>query len=61
MQADVGITERLVKKSIAEAIDIVVHVERDGGRRRVAEIVQVEGYDPERSEYRLVPVLGKGE
>jgi len=60
MQADVGITERLVKKSIAEAIDIVVHVERDGGRRRVAEILQVEGYDPERSEYRLVPVSEKG-
>jgi pilus assembly protein CpaF len=61
MQADVGITERLVKKAIAEAIDIVVRVERVGGRRRVAEIVQVEGYDSERSEYHLVPVPEKGE
>jgi pilus assembly protein CpaF len=61
MQADLGMTERFVKKSIAEAIDIVVHVERDGGSRRVAAIVQVEGYNPERSEYYLVPVLGEGE
>jgi Flp pilus assembly CpaF family ATPase len=61
LQADVGITERFVKKSIAEAIDIVVHVEREGGRRRVTEIAQVEGYDRERSECRLVPVLGRGE
>lgn len=61
MQADVGMTERFVRKSIAEAIDLIVHVERDGSRRRVAEIVQVQGYDPERGEYSLVPVLGKGE
>jgi pilus assembly protein CpaF len=57
MQADVGITERFVKKAIAEAIDIVVHVERFEGRRQVAEIVEVGGYDSERSEYQLVPVL----
>jgi Flp pilus assembly CpaF family ATPase len=61
MQADVGMTERFVKKSIAEAIGIIVHVERDGARRRVTEMVRVEGFDPERSEYCLVPVLGKGE
>jgi pilus assembly protein CpaF len=61
MQAAVGMTERFVKKSIAEAIDILVHVERDGARRRVKEMVRVEGFDPERSEYCLVPVLGKGE
>ena len=59
MQADVGMTERFVKKSIAEAIDIVVHVERDGGHRRVSEIVQVEGYDGERSDFTLVPLLEK--
>jgi pilus assembly protein CpaF len=61
MQADVGMTERFVKKSIAEAIDIVVHVERQTCRRRVSEIVQVEGYDSERSDFILVPLLEKGE
>ncbi len=47
MQADVGIAEQFVNKSIAEAIDVVVQVERHGASRRVSEILQVHEYSNE--------------
>ncbi len=47
MQADVGIAEQFVNKSIAEAIDVVVQVERHGATRRVSEILRVGEYSRE--------------
>ena len=61
MLAAIGIHEQFIKKSIADAINVVVQIERVGGRRQVTEIVQVEGYDSQRGAFRLVPVLGKEE
>lgn len=34
-----------VRAQIAEGIDIMVHVERLGGRRKITEIVEIEGYE----------------
>ena len=47
MQADMGIAEQFVNKSIAEAIDIVVQVERHGATRRVSEVLRVHEYSGE--------------
>ena len=50
MQADVGIAEQFVNKSIAEAIDVVVQVERHGAQRRVSEILRVGRYSGEQGK-----------
>ena len=44
MQADIGIAEQFVNKSIAEAIDIVVQMERHGATRRVSQVLRVQEY-----------------
>ena len=40
---------RGTKDAIAPAIDIVVHIDRIEGQRRVAQVISVDGYDPART------------
>ena len=42
---------------VADTIDLVVHLERAGGGRRIKDAVRVEGYSPTTGAYRLVPIL----
>ncbi len=45
-----------VRAQIAEALDIMVHVEKlEGGRRRVVEITEIEGF--ENGKFLLNPLL----
>ena len=45
-----------IRAQIAEAIDVMVHVERmEDGRRRVVEIVEIAGYH--RGKFRLIPLM----
>lgn len=45
-----------IRAQIAEAIDVMVHVERmEDGRRRVAEIVEIAGYHG--GQFRLIPLM----
>jgi pilus assembly protein CpaF len=44
LQADVGLPFAAIQSEIGDEIHFVVHVERDGGRRRVTELLQVNGF-----------------
>lgn len=49
-----------VRAQIAEALDIMVHLEKvEGGRRRVVEIVEIEGY--ENGRFHLNPLMARRE
>jgi len=41
-----------IQTRIARLIDIVIHVARDGGKRRVTEVLEVHGFDTEHGLYR---------
>jgi pilus assembly protein CpaF len=43
---------------IAEAVDFVVHVERQPGRRTVREVLRLNGYDRRTEQFRFEPVYG---
>jgi Flp pilus assembly CpaF family ATPase len=40
---------------IADAVQVVIHIERYGGRRIVSEIVRIQGYDAEHDRYTAEP------
>jgi pilus assembly protein CpaF len=47
-----------VEAEIAEAVDLVVHIEREPGRRVVREVLQLVGYDRGRKAFDMEPVFG---
>jgi len=53
MQSDVQIPYRAIKSSIADSVELVLQIERSHGHRRVAEIIEIRGYDPETDSYAL--------
>lgn len=49
----VDLPYKAIRSGIAEALTRVVHIERRNGRRRVVEVVAVEGYQPTEDRYQL--------
>ena len=43
---------------IAEAVDFVVHVERQPGRRTIREVLRLNGYDRRTEQFRSEAVYG---
>ena len=53
LQSGVELPHRAIKKNIGHSLNLVVQLERRPGRRYVSEVVQINGYDPDRDEYDL--------
>jgi pilus assembly protein CpaF len=53
LTANVGLPHASTREAIAFAIHLVAHIARDGGRRRVTQLVEVRGYDLQRDAFRL--------
>jgi pilus assembly protein CpaF len=53
LQSGVEIPYRAIKTNIAESLDVIVHVERHPGRRLVAEVLALRGFDPEIDTYNF--------
>lgn len=51
--AGIDLPEQTVARSIAEAIQVLVHIERRAGSRYVSEIVSMERYDSHRDQYEF--------
>ena len=51
LQSGVDLPYRAIKTNVGDLIDVVVHLERRPGRRFVSEVVEIQGYDPDRDEY----------
>ena len=53
LTANVGLPHRSIREAIALAIQIIVHISREHGRRRVTEVAHVRGYDTRRDRFHL--------
>jgi pilus assembly protein CpaF len=56
LRADVEIPYRAVQGEIGDLIDLVVYIERRDGRRRVSEVLKIEGFDAETGLYQTTPI-----
>jgi len=53
LQSGIEIPYIAVKKNIAESLDVIVHIERRPGQRRVAEVLALRGFDPDLGKYNF--------
>lgn len=57
LQSGVDLPYRAIKTNIGHSLNVVVQLERRPGRRFVSEVVEINGYDPDRDEYDFGPVF----
>src|SRR5262249_52901132 len=53
LQAGVELPYRAIRSNIAEAVNLLVHIERHHGKRLVREVYAIRGYDPALDRYDL--------
>jgi pilus assembly protein CpaF len=56
----VDLPYKAVRANIAEALNVVLHIERHHGKRFVTEVLRVKAYDQERDCYEFEMLFGKG-
>jgi len=56
LMANMGLPHHSAREAIALAIHVVVHVARINGRRRVTEVVAVQGYDVATDRFICSPI-----
>jgi len=59
LQSGIEIPYRAVKSSIADSLNVVVHLERRPGRRSVSEVVEVRRYDPDSDLFECNSIFQK--
>lgn len=57
LTANVGLPHRSIREAIGLAIHLIVHIARVDGRRRVAEVVAVNGYDTNADRFAIQSVM----
>jgi len=57
LQSGIELPYKAIKASIADSINLLVHVERHQGSRRIQEILSVESYSPTEDSYQLTTVF----
>jgi len=53
LQSNVELPYNAIRRNIAEALNLIVHIERRSGKRQVTQILQVERYDAVEDRYQL--------
>jgi pilus assembly protein CpaF len=61
LESGVELPYRAIKNNIADSLNIVVHLERQPGRRFVSEVAEISGYKPELDRYDLKPLFHRTE
>ena len=51
LQSGVELPYRSVKTSVADSLDVVVHIERRPGRRFISAVVEIDRYDPDTDRF----------
>jgi pilus assembly protein CpaF len=57
LRSNVQATFSDIEAEIGEAVDFVVHVDREPGRRVVREVLQLNGYDRSKQSFQMEPVF----
>ena len=62
MLSEVGVHQQAtfedIEAEIGEAVNFIVHVERQPGRRAIREVLRLDGYDRQAQEFRFEMVYG---
>ena len=53
LQAGVELPYAAIRANIADAVQLLLHIERRQGRRQAAELLRIERYDPAQDQYTL--------
>jgi Flp pilus assembly CpaF family ATPase len=53
MMAGIEVPHKTVRDNIADALDLIVHIERRNGQRYVDEVLGIDGYDSVGDRYEL--------
>jgi pilus assembly protein CpaF len=53
LQSDVQLPFHAIRTSIAESVDLILHIERRHGQRVVSELVEIDGYDATNDRFRF--------
>ncbi len=56
LQAGVELPYAAIRSNIADAVNLLLHIERRQGRRYVSELVEVNSYDPANDKYEFTPI-----
>ena len=56
LEARVGLPYAAVQDLVGDLVDLVLHLERRAGRRRVAEVLRVRGFDPRTQRWDCLPL-----
>ena len=51
LRADVDLPYKAIQGEIGDLIDLVVHIERRDGHRRVSQVLQINGFDTDTGRY----------
>ena len=61
LQSGVELPYRSIKTNIGDSLEVLVHVERRPGKRFVSEVLELNGYDPDRDLFDCSIVYAKGQ
>jgi len=61
LQSGIEVPYRAIKSSIADSLNVVVHVERRPGRRTITEMVEVRRYDPDSDRFDCSSIFQRAE
>lgn len=61
LQSGIEIPYRAIKSTIADSLNVVIHIERRPGRRTISEVVEVRRYDPDRDVFDCSSTFEKPE
>ena len=58
LQSGIDMPYRAIKTNIAESLDVIVHIVRTRGTRRVSHVVAIRSYDPDTDRYDFETLFG---
>ena len=61
LQSNVELPYRAIKSNIADSLNLLIHIERHPGRRRVSGVLKIERYDLENDRYTFERIFAREE
>jgi hypothetical protein len=56
LQAGVELPYAAIRSNIADAVNVLLHIERRQGRRYVADLLEVKSYDPANDKFQFITI-----
>jgi pilus assembly protein CpaF len=59
LQSGIELPYSAIKKNVGDSIEVLVHVERQPGKRFISEVLELNGYNPDTDQFDYVVVYAK--